>query len=119
MFFCEPLIPHGAPYSVSELTVGYASWWQYAACAAIYALAAVGAWRGRRTLLVRVIAATFAVDAVIHFAFFWGMQEAQIYCGHWFYALPILIAQAIARRQRSNVHRHVHDAGDADFVQFG
>lgn len=117
MFFCEPLIPHGAPYSASKLTAGYASWWQYAACAAIYALAAVGAWRGRRTLLVRIIAATFAVDAAIHFAFFWGMQEAQIYCGHWFYALPLLIAQAIARRQRSDVQRHVHDAGDADFVR--
>ena len=97
MFFCEPIIPHGVPYAVSEITAGYASWWPYATCAVIYLLAGFGAWRMRRTLLVRILFATFAVDAVIHLVFFWGMTEAQIYCGHWFYALPLLIAGAFQR----------------------
>lgn len=94
MFFFEPILPHGVPYSVSEITTGYSSWWQYAVCAVVYLTAAVGAWRMRGTLLVKVIAGMFCVDAAIHLVMFWGMSEAQIYCGHWFYALPILMAGA-------------------------
>ncbi len=97
MFFCEPIIPHGVPYEVSEIASGYGSWWPYAVCGAVYALALVGVWRMRRTLLVRVVGAMFAVDVVIHLVFFWGMAEAQIYCGHWFYAIPLLVAGALRR----------------------
>jgi hypothetical protein len=94
MFFFEPIVPHGVPYSVSEIVVAYSSWWQYALCAAIYLATAVGAYRMRSTLLVKMIVVMFCVDAVIHLVMFWGMSEAQIYCGHWFYVLPILIAGA-------------------------
>ena len=97
MFLCEPIIPHGVPYSVSKITAGYDSWWPYALCAVLYLLAAVGAWRLRHTRILRLMAATLSIDIVIHFVFFWGMDEAQIYCGHWFYALPILVAGAIAK----------------------
>ena len=48
--------------------------------------------------IMRIIVATLSIDIVIHFVFFWGMEEAQIYCGHWFYVLPILVAGAISRR---------------------
>ena len=98
MFFCEPIVPHGVPYSISEITTAYLSWWQYAVCAVVYVMAAVGVWRMRNTRLVRMIGAMFCVDAVIHLVLFWGMAEAQIYCGHWFYALPILMAGALKRR---------------------
>lgn len=98
MFLCEPIIPHEVPYSVSRITVGYGTWWPYVLCAALYLLAAVGAWRMRHMRIMRMIAVTLSVDFVIHFAFFWGMEEAQIYCGHWFYALPILVAGAISKR---------------------
>ena len=98
MFFCEPILPHGVPYSVSMITEGYSSWWQYAVCAAIYVAVAIGAWRMRRMLVVKMIGAMFCVDAAIHLVMFWGMSEAQIYCGHWFYALPILMAGCGSRR---------------------
>ena len=96
MFFCEPIVPHGVPFTVSKIVRGYASAGPYLACAAVYLLAAVGAWRLRRTVLLRAMAAMFAVDAAIHLVFFWGMEEAQIFCGHWFYVLPILCAAAVA-----------------------
>ena len=100
MFFCEPIVPHGVPFTVSKIVQGYASAGPYVVCGAVYALAAFGAWRLRRTRLLRVLAAMFAVDALIHLAFFWGMEEAQIFCPHWFYALPILWAGAVGRRTR-------------------
>lgn len=100
MFFCEPIVPHGVPFTVSKIVQGYASAGPYVVCGAVYALAAFGAWRLRRTRLLRAMAAMFAVDALIHLAFFWGMEEAQIFCPHWFYALPILWAGAVGRRTR-------------------
>ena len=98
MFFCEPIVPHGVPFPVSKITRGYASVWPYAVCAAVYLLAVLGAWRLRGTRLLRVMAAMFAVDALLHLVLFWGMEEAQIYCGHWFYALPVLWAGAASGR---------------------
>ena len=98
VFFFEPIIPHGTEYSVSEIKVGYGRLWPYVLCALAYAVALVGAWRMRHEKLVRMVLAMFSVDAIIHLVFFWGMREAQIYCGHWFYALPILIAGAVRRR---------------------
>lgn len=62
----------------------------------VYLLAAVGAWRLRHTRLLRLLAVSFAVDAAIHLVCFWGMAEAQIYCAHWFYALPLLCCGALA-----------------------
>lgn len=97
MFFFEPIIPHGVPYSVSKITTGYSSWWQYALCAFVYLWALVGIWRLRRTVLSRMIGAMFCVDIAIHLVMFWGMEEAQIYCGHWFYVLPILMAGGLRR----------------------
>ncbi len=105
MFLCEPIIPHDVPYSVSRITVGYGTWWPYVLCAALYLLAAVGAWRMRHTRIMRMIAATLSIDVAIHFALFWGMEEAQIYCGHWFYVLPILAAGAISKHSASSSHQ--------------
>lgn len=102
MFFCEPIIPHGVSYVESKILTGYAAWWPYAVCGAIYLLAARGAWRLRREPVLRAAAAMFAVDFVIHLVFFWGMDEAQIFCGHWFYLLPVLAAAALARRSASH-----------------
>lgn len=98
MFFFEPIIPHGVPYVESKIVVGYAGWWQYVVCGVLYLVAAFGAWRLRHAVLMRVMAAMASIDVVIHLVFFWGMEEAQIYCGHWFYLLPILWAAAFARR---------------------
>ena len=83
--------------AVSKITVGYGTWWPYALCAAVYLLAAVGAWRMRHMLITRMILTTLFVDLTIHVGFFWGMEEAQLYCGHWFYVLPIFAAGAISK----------------------
>ena len=99
VFFFEPIVPHGVEFAVSEIKKGYESLWPYVICSLIYISAIVGSWRMRRTKLVQMIFAMFSVDVIIHLVFFWGMREAQIYCGHWFYALPILIAGALRRRE--------------------
>ena len=99
MFFFEPVISHGAPFSAFTITETYRAAWPYLACGALYAVAAVGAWRLRKTRLMRVLAAGFAIDILLHIVLFWGMEESQIYCGHWFYILPIFWAGAVAPRK--------------------
>jgi hypothetical protein len=99
MFFFEPVIPHGAPYHEFRIPSGYRTIVPYLACAALYVLAGIGGWRMRRTRLFRVMAAGFSVDVLIHLVCFWGMEEGQIYCGHWFHLLPLLVGGALAPRR--------------------
>ena len=33
-----------------------------------------------------------AFDFLLHVVVGWGMVEAQIYCGHWLYLVPVLVA---------------------------
>jgi len=97
VFFTEPIVTRGAPFSVNELPTAYAS----PLVAALALLPPIGgvaaAWFARREFIVRLIAAMFLVDVGIHFVLFWGMDEAQIYAGHWYYAVPILIGAGLAR----------------------
>ncbi len=97
MFFLEPIVPHGAPLVEGRIVGSYCGWRQYAVCAVCYLLAAHGAWKLRRAPIMRAIVAMALVDIVIHLVLFWGMDEAQIYCAHWFYLLPIFIAAALSR----------------------
>jgi len=100
VFFTEPVITRGAPFSMQVLPSRYASP-LLAALALLPALAAlVSAWFARREFIVRLIAAMFLVDVGIHFVLFWGMEEAQIYAGHWYYAIPILIGVGLVRLGR-------------------
>jgi len=100
VFFTEPVVSRGMPFDVMVFPARYAS--SLAACLALLpALAAlVSAWFARREFIVRLIAAMFLVDVGIHFVLFWGMSEAQIYAGHWYYAIPILIGTGLARQER-------------------
>lgn len=100
MFFFEPIVSHGAAFEECRIEAGYAGWWQYGVCVGCYLLAVFGAWRLRHAWIMRAVLAMASLDVVIHLVFFWGMDEAQIYCGHWFYLLPILMAAALVRREK-------------------
>ena len=97
VFFTEPVVTRGEPFAVNVLPCLYRS--PLAACVALVPLAAaaVSAVVARRELLVRLIGAMFLVDVGIHFVLFWGMDEAQIYAGHWYYALPVLLGLGLVR----------------------
>jgi len=97
IFFTEPIVTRGVPFDWQILPARYGSS-VVGGLALLPALAALGAGVvARRDFIVRLIAAMFLVDVGIHFVLFWGMNEAQIYAGHWYYAIPILLGAGLLR----------------------
>jgi len=97
VFFTEPIVTRGMPFAQKILPTSYGALYG-AVLALLPPLAAVvSAFAARKDFLVRLIAAMFLVDIAIHFVLFWGMTEAQIYAGHWYYAIPLLIGCGMKR----------------------
>ena len=100
-FCCEPLVLHGPVVSRDVLREGYSWCGPHLLVACVFALAAAGAWSRRGDGLVRFVLLSVACDVVLHLIVGWGVSEGQIYCGHWFWALPALVASAPGRRTTS------------------
>lgn len=98
MFFCEPVLTHGAIFEQANkqgldiLPLGYGSWVPHAVMAALFGLCQWGAWRRRADAVVQAALLMCAFDFALHVILGWGLVEAQIYCGHWLYLLPVLVA---------------------------
>ena len=103
MFFCEPIIRHGAVLSrlkldeMEMLPLGYPTILPHLVCGTLYALAAISAWRNRDDAVVRAALTMVTVDIGLHVVVGWGIAEGQIYCGHWFWILPVLLAKLPGR----------------------
>ena len=90
VFFSDPIVTRGAPLSMNVLKGGYSNLLAPVLVTLALVCATVGVWLGCRTTLVKMVGAMFLLDFGLHFVLFWGMDEAQIYAGHWFYAVPLL-----------------------------
>jgi len=97
VFFSEPIVTRGERLSANVLSWQYPDLVRPLIAASVLIAAGVSAWVARRELLTKLLGAMFLVDVLIHFVFYWGMEEAQLYAGHWVYALPILIALGLSK----------------------
>jgi len=100
VFFSEPIITRGMPFSMQVLPARYGSILVAILSLLPALLAMIAGLIARRDFIVRLIAVMFLVDLGIHFVLFWGMEEAQIYAGHWYYTVPILIGVGLVRLGR-------------------
>lgn len=91
-FLCDPICLHGPIISVDSITSGYPTVWPTLAVALVLACAAVGAVLNRRHPVVRTVLLFVACDVALHVVVGWGLHEGQIYCGHWFWSLPLFVA---------------------------
>jgi len=91
IFFSEPILLRGENFNNQTIRIGYDSFVQPVLVAVLYALVLVSAWWNRNQVIVRLMGVMFLVDVGIHFVLQWGLVEPQLYGGHWFYALPILL----------------------------
>lgn len=105
-FFSEPIVTHGDALTINHLSRPYAGFIAPVAVAALYAAAVAGAWRARRHALVKMVLAMFSVDALLHLAMGWGLDEGHIYCGHWLYA-PALLAAMLPATLPERMRRYV------------
>jgi len=98
MFFLEPVMTHGAIFSQSNaegldlLPLGYGCLVPHVLGAGLLVLCIWSAWRNRGEAVIRAALAMVVFDFLLHVVLGWGLIEAQIYCGHWFYVFPVLIA---------------------------
>ncbi len=90
--WCEPMMLHGSVVAADVIDAGYTTWFPYVAGTAILSLCIWSAVLNFRRPVVRVMLAMVACDFLLHVVIGWGIVEGQIYCGHWFWAIPILIA---------------------------
>lgn len=91
-FWCEPMMLHGAVVGTTAVTTPYATALPHFAAGGVLALCIVSAVRNWRHPLVWAILAMVSVDIGLHVVAGWGLAEGHIYCGHWIWAIPVLIA---------------------------
>lgn len=96
-FFSEPILSHDHTLRCHNIPLQYTSKSPLLLLAALYTLVLASLVSLIRTDFTRLLLALFAVDAVLHFVLSWGIQEGQLFCGHWFYLLPLFTAQLISR----------------------
>lgn len=92
-FWCEPMMLHGTVIGKGPVEAAYPTLLPHAVGAGVLALCAVSVVRNRREPVVRAALAMFSVDFVLHVVLGWGIAEGQIYCGHWFYLIPVLVSR--------------------------
>ena len=95
--WCEPMVLHGTVIGKGPVENAYASVLPHLVGLGTLSLCVLGAVFNFRQPLVRALLAMLSVDFVIHVVCGWGIGEGQIYCGHWFFAIPILVSLLPAR----------------------
>ena len=91
-FWCEPMMLHGAVVGMTAVASPYATALPHLAAGGVLALCIVSVVRNWRHPLVWPVLAMVSVDIGLHVVAGWGLAEGQIYCGHWIWAIPILLA---------------------------
>ena len=91
-FWCEPMMLHGAVVGTTAVTSPYATALPHFAAGGVLVLCIVSVVRNWRHPLVWPVLAMVSVDMGLHVVAGWGLAEGQIYCGHWIWAVPILLA---------------------------
>lgn len=92
LFWCEPMMLHGSVIAKSYVIAGYASFVPHVVGAAMLLLAGWSAVLNFRLPVVRAALAMCSVDVILHVIVGWGAREGQIYCAHWLWVLPLLLA---------------------------
>lgn len=91
-FWCEPMMLHAPVIAKTTIEVAYSSFVPHVAGFGVLVLCAYSAILNFRDPVVRSALAMFAIDVVLHVLLGWGIEEGQIYCGHWLYLVPVLIS---------------------------
>ncbi len=97
-FVCQPIVLPGPIVARDTLRDAYAWIGPHLLVAAVVVLAALGAWLRRSEAIVKTVLVWLAFDVLLHVVVGWGLDESQIYCGHWFWMLPIFVSFLPERR---------------------
>lgn len=94
-FISEPILFHNTTGIVfSQETIhllSYPSIWCYIPVFVIFSLVLMSVIVCFKEKIIKLFCIYWGIDLLIHFGVGYGIEEAQLFCGHWIYFLPILI----------------------------
>lgn len=100
-FISEPLLFHhttGILYShETTLLPPYPTPWYYLPVAVIVATVVVSVIVNCRRRIIQLFICCFGFDLLMHFAVGYGMDEAQLFCGHWLFFIPVVMGLLLSR----------------------
>jgi len=104
-FFCEPLLFHsqqGVVYTTDTTMLGdYPETAFGIVILCLYVLCVMSLFVHRKTYIAQVCLAFLSVDFLIHFIIGYGKNELQLFCLHWLFFLPVLLALLIKSSKRT------------------
>lgn len=94
-FISEPIIFHhttGIIYSFETVNLpSYSSQLLYIPIFLIYSIVIVSIILNRKQPIIHLFCLCFGFDLFMHFGVGYGMDEGQLFCGHWLFFIPIII----------------------------
>lgn len=98
-FLCDPIIFHhtdGIIYSHETTHLPpYPTPLFYIPITIIFMMVVISIIQNHRHHLIQFFCCSFGFDILMHFGIGYGMEEAQLFCGHWLFFLPILLGMFI------------------------
>jgi hypothetical protein len=91
-FFNEPIIFHGNLLRHHEIPLSYENPLSKFLVGALYGLVLLSFAFNLKSKLTWLMLSLFSVDVLIHLIIFWSTVEGHLFCGHWFFILPICLA---------------------------
>lgn len=99
-FISEPLLFHhttGIIYSYESINLpAYTSLGYYLPIAIIFHLILFSVILNCRKPIIRFFCCCFGFDWLMHFCIGYGIEEGQLFCGHWIFFIPIVIGELFA-----------------------
>ena len=94
-FLSDPILFHhttGIIYSHETIHLpSYPFAWFYLPIAFIYLLILTSVITNWRKPVIHLFCCCFGFDVFMHFGIGYGMEEGQLFCGHWLFFIPIVI----------------------------
>jgi hypothetical protein len=98
-FLSEPILFHdktGIVFSSETINLpSYPNLFFYLPVAILFILTLFSVIINRNLGLTWLFCLCFTIDILIHFGIGYGIEEAQLFCGHWMFYLPIMIGLLI------------------------
>ena len=94
-FLSEPILYHdktGIVFSPETINLpSYPYPFFYLPVAILFFFTLLSVIINRKQMLTWLFCLCFTTDIIIHFGICYGIEEAQLFCGHWIFYLPIMI----------------------------
>ena len=94
-FLSDPLLFHhttGIIHSHDTIQLpSYPSVWFYLPIAIIFLLVLISVIVNWRKPIIHLFCSCFSFDMFMHFGIGYGIEEGQLFCGHWLFFIPIII----------------------------